>query len=104
MEKIKINEIEFELIPMGINSTDKIRSIEVYSNMSFSNIETAFADVSHIEYLTETGDVLATYLDGVGLKSITKNLDTGTYIVIISIDAVEAELRHLRAQVAALAE
>lgn len=104
MEKIKVNNREFELAPMGIKETDKRRSFTISTDLACSTIEKSFTDVSNIQYLSESGEVLAAYLDGVGTKSITKDLEDGTYTIVISTDTVEAELKQLRAQVAALTQ
>lgn len=104
MEKIKLNNREFELVPMGIKETDKRRSFTISTDLAYSTIEKSFTDVSNIQYLSESGEVLAAYLDGVSTKSITKDLEDVTYTIVISTDTVEAELKQLRAQVAALTQ
>lgn len=102
MEKIKIGTNLFDIPPMGIIENSKRRSFVILSDLPYADIETAFADVSHIEYCSESGELLVSYMDGISTKTIAKDLETGTYTVEIGIDAVEAELKQLRAQVAVL--
>jgi hypothetical protein len=101
MEKIRISNTEFDLIPMGINSTEKVRSITTSTSLSHDEIVLALSDVSTIQYISESGEILQTYLDGVKAKSITNHLD-GTYTIEISIDPIERQLADLQAQIDAL--
>jgi hypothetical protein len=101
MEKIRISNTEFDLIPMGINSTEKVRSITISTSLPHDEIVSALSDVSTITYLSEAGEILQTYLDGVKAKSITNHLD-GTYTIEISIDPIERQLADLQAQIDAL--
>ena len=96
MEKIRISGHTFDLIPMGISSGDKKRSYTISTVLSHSEVETAFTDVDKIEHLSETGEVLTTYLDGVSTKTITHDLENGTYTIVVGVDAVERELTTLR--------
>jgi multidrug efflux pump subunit AcrB len=101
MEKIRVNNTEFNLVPMGISETGKARNITISTALTNDEIITAISDVSKIEYLSETGEVLQTYLDGVKAKSIINHLD-GTYTIEISIDPIERQLADLQAQIDAL--
>jgi hypothetical protein len=101
MEKIKINNVEFALLPMGIAETDKLRSFIVSTTLTNDEILSAISNISVIEYISESGEVLQTYLDGVKAKSIINHLD-GTYTIEISIDAIERQLADLQAQIDAL--
>ena len=102
MEKIKIGTNIFDIPPMGIIENTKRRSFVILSDLPYADIETAFIDVSNIQYFSEAGEQLATYMDGISVKTITKDLEAGTYTIETGIDAVEAELKQLREQVAAL--
>ena len=93
MEKIKINNQLFDLVPMGINISEKSMSITISSALDYSALETAFSDVSSIEHQSEAGELLATYLDGVAVKSISRDIESGTYTVVISTDAVAKALK-----------
>jgi hypothetical protein len=95
MEKIKVNGQEFDLIPMGISSSDKRRCFTISTLLSPSEIETAFADVSNIQYVSEEGEVLRAYLDCVSLKGYTRDIGAGTYTVELSTDAVEKRLQEI---------
>ena len=89
MEKIKVNSQTFNLVPNGISSINKQRSFTITSSLTYTEIESAFSDVSRIEYLSEIDEVLNTYLDGVSLKSLSKDIDSGTYMAVIGVDAIE---------------
>ena len=104
MEKIRISGHTFDLIPMGISSGDKKRSYIISTILSHSEVETAFTDVDKIEHLSETGEVLTTYLDGVGVKTIAKDLESGTYTVTVGVDATERKISELRNEQQATAE
>ena len=100
MEKIKVNNIEFELLPMGIDETNKKRSLKISSVLNSIEIENVFSDVSKVSLILEDGQETI-WLDGVRALSITNHFD-GTYTVEISIDAVERQIKDLQAQVLAL--
>jgi hypothetical protein len=95
MEKIKVNGQEFDLVPMGISSSDKRRSFTLSTTVSPSEIEAAFTDVGSIQYLSEDGKVLRTYLDCVSLKGYTHDIGGETYTVELSTDAVEKRLQEI---------
>lgn len=99
MEKIKIKENLFDLLPMGIKENNKQREFIIASELSYSNIELAFSDVTSIQYLSEADEVLISYLDGVKLKSISKDFENGTYAITISTDPVEMKLKEMQAQI-----
>jgi hypothetical protein len=92
MEKISLNSQIFDLVPNGIVTNDKKRSFTISSVLPYADIELAFSKVDRIEYLSESNEILATYLDGIALKSLSKNMDDGTYTVEISIDAIERKI------------
>ena len=108
MEKVKLkNGTLFDIVPMGISQSDKIRTIKFISSLPYVEIEALFDstnNVSNIQYLSELDEVLATYLDCVILKSLSKaknvviddSLTADIYTVELSIDAVDI----LRAQLA----
>lgn len=100
MEKIKIGNETFDLIPMGIDISEKSITLTIATDKNSLEVETAFSDVGRIEHLSNE-KTLAIYTDGVSLKSVRNNMD-GTYTVIIGTDKVEKELAELRAIVNAL--
>jgi hypothetical protein len=104
MEKIIISGTSFNLVPMGISQTEKKRSFTISSELTYDEIEVAFSDVSNIRYTSEADEILKVFMDGISVKTISKDFENSTYIIEISIDAVEAELKQLRTQVAALFE
>ncbi len=95
MEKIKINGQIFNLIPMGIGQSEKKRSFTISSGLTSAEIESAFTDVTRIEHLNEVGEILSTFIDGVSVKTIHKNMEDGTYTIEISTDAIERKIREL---------
>lgn len=104
MEKIRLNEQIFNLAPMGIKTTEKKRSFTFTSELSFSEIETAFTNVSNIQYLSDIDEILAIYSDGVSVKSISKDVENRTYTVEISVDAVERKIETSEVQRKSLQE
>lgn len=100
MEKIRINNNEFELVPMGVTENDKKRTLKLTSNKTSVEIEEIFSDVSKISLILEDGTE-KTWLDGVKTTAITNHLD-GTYTVEISTDAVERRIAELQAEIQAL--
>lgn len=99
MEKVKIKENVFDLLPMGIKESNKQRELIIASELPYSDIELAFADVTSIQYLSETDEILISYLDGVKLKSISKDFENSTYTIAISTDPVEMKLKEMQAQI-----
>jgi len=102
MEKIRVKEKEFDLVPASLIESDKRRTFTVQTDIDPTELEAAFEDVSNVQYILESGEVYKTYLDGVALKSVTHNIEEGTYTLEISTDVVEAELKYLREQIEAL--
>jgi hypothetical protein len=96
MEKIKIGTNEYELVVNGITDREKSREFTVKSEAPYADVEAAFADVSNIQCLAESGEVLAGYYDGVGLKTIKKDYEAGTYTIVVSTDAMTAELKAIK--------
>lgn len=96
MEKIKIEANEYELVVNGITESDKSRTFTVKSDADYTEIEEVFSDISNIQCVSESGEVLAGYYDGVGLKSITRDYEAGTYTVVVSTDAMTAELKLIK--------
>jgi hypothetical protein len=101
MEKISINGQLLNLLPTGISRTDKVRSFTISTDLANDKILAVISDVSTIEHISEGGEILETYLDGVKASSVTNHLD-GTYTIEISIDAIERQLTDLRAEIAVL--
>lgn len=103
MEKIKLsNEATFDLIPMGIEIKEKSKSFTISSELTPTEIETAFTDVSTITHLSEADETLATYYDGIGLKSVKHDIENNTYTVEISTDEILRKMQQMQAQIDAL--
>lgn len=100
VEKIRLNNgQEFELIPMGIvdNIVTKRRKFTFKSDLDYGDVEAQFADdnVAKIEHLNSEGEIMRTYLDCVSLKSLSRDIDAGTYTVELSVDEVERKISDL---------
>ena len=93
MEKLKIGNTEFNLIPMGISEKEKSRSFTIEAN-SYAEVDQAFSDVSKITVILEDNSE-AVYLDCVKVISIIDHKD-GTYTVEVSTDAVERKITNLQ--------
>lgn len=96
MEKIKIGTYEYELVVNGVTDREKSREFVIKTDASYPEIEAAFSDISNIQCLAESGEVLAGYYDGVGLNSIKKDFEAGTYAIVVSTDAMTAELKAIK--------
>jgi hypothetical protein len=102
MEAIRLNDHVISIVPMGIVTHEKKRVFTISSELSSNEIEMMFSNVERIEYLSESGEVLATYLDGVGIKTITKDLENSTYIIEVSTDPIERKMAQMQAEIDAL--
>lgn len=99
MEKIKLKNGQlFDLVSMGITSSDKRRSFTFTSTLAFTDIELSFTDsnVSNIQYLSATDEILASYTDCVTLKSLLRDIEGGTYTAVISVDAFDRKILDLQ--------
>lgn len=98
MEKIKLTNGQIlDIIPMGIcmNMYERTRTISFVSNLGYADIESAFEtpNIENIEYLSAAGDLLKTYSDCTGLKSLTKefgrqvedSIVSDVYTVVLTI-------------------
>lgn len=81
MEKIKLNNEQiFELIPMGIDTNlyGKTRRFSFISELEYGDIEEAFnstENISKIEYLSVSDELLKTYTDCISLKMLSKEFN-----------------------------
>jgi len=99
MEKLRIGQEEFELVPMGISSTDKTRSFTVVKHMEFNEIRTVILDgLTQIDHIGNDGQVANSYMDCVALKAITATHEEeqDTYTILLSTDASLQEIRALK--------
>ena len=96
MEKIRLkNGQEYNLSPNGIRTEGNKRKFTVYSD---TDPESAFSSsIDRIEYLGADGEVLKTYLDCVKVTAISRDIENGTYMVEVSVDAVERKIDNLQA-------
>ncbi len=100
MEKIKIGTNEYELVVNGITDREKNREFTIKTDAPYEEVEAAFTDVSNIQCLSSDGEVLAGFYDGVGLKSIKKDFEAGTYTIVVSTDAMTADLKAIKEMLA----
>ncbi|MDF2907585.1 MAG: hypothetical protein K0R34_2906 [Herbinix sp.] len=98
MEKLSINNYTFELVSIRDNYTNKLRQYTITTDTP-EDIETAFATLGKIKRLSDSDELLAEYTDSAKLKAINKNIETGDYTVIISMDEVERDIASLKTQV-----
>ena len=94
---LKIGTSEFTLTLNGVTEREKSRIFTIESEATYTEIESAFSDVSSVQCCLESGTVIASYLDGISVKSIKRDYDSGIYTIEISTDAVITELRALKA-------
>ena len=93
MEKLKIGNAEFNLIPMGMDEKNKLRVFTVEAD-SYSEVDQAFLDVSKVTViLADNSEVI--YLDCVKTTSIKDNKD-GTYTVEVSTDILAKEIQDIK--------
>ena len=107
MEKVRFGTHEFDLIPMGISSADKTRSIRFVSDLSFDdvfNIVTNLDNYGQITIIGQDGNPLDVYTDTATFKyigytkdvAIDQDTTADVYTVTYSVDAVEKELRETK--------
>jgi hypothetical protein len=83
---------------MGISGDSKLRNYTISSALTHQQILDGFNDVSAIQYLSEADEVLTTYLDGVSAKTVTQDMENGTFTIAVSIDPVERALKDMDMQ------
>lgn len=99
MEKIKLkDDTVLEIIPMGIetNNYNKIRKFSFKSELGYGEIERLFniENISSVHYLSVADEVLKTYNDCIGLKSLSKVFNSEIEDGIVSdIYVVELEIQ-----------
>ena len=107
MEKVRFGTHEFDLIPMGISSADKTRSIRFVSDLSFDdvfNIVTNLDNYGQITIIGQDGNPQNVYTDTAAFKhigytkdaSIDQETTADVYSVTYSVDAIEKELRETK--------
>jgi hypothetical protein len=100
MEKLKIGNNTFDLVPMGISEDTirKTRSFTVSKSMDFEAMRTAvLSGMSRIDHIGNDGTVVNTYMDCIALKTILVN-EEGTYTITLSTDASLTEIKALQAK------
>lgn len=111
MEKIRLkNDVEFEVMPMGVDDLSDSRRFKIISTLGhletlqqFTNTE----NIETIEYLLSDSSIGITYMDCVGFKNIKyspiineeDNTIQDVYIVELSINAVERMLKSMQAKI-----
>ena len=110
MEKIRLkNGQEFELVPMGIDIRESLKTFKIVTTLTQEEIISAFSvdNIASVEYILIDGTVTETYLDCVALKGLGLTLDyqvdestaKDIYTVIISTDATERALNQMKENV-----
>jgi len=104
MEKLKIGNMEFDLVPMGIteDTQGRTRSFTVVENMEFEEIRVVVRiGLTQIDHIGNDGTVANSYMDCISLKSILVN-EEGTYTITLSTDANLREMKDLKNQIDAV--
>lgn len=111
MEKIRLsNGAEFMLVPMGIETRDKLRCFKFVSELNYYDILSNFSNTDNlliVEHVLADGTVGTTYSDSVVYKSLTfapgvaidDNTVSDVYMVAISTDPVEREIKNLKTDI-----
>lgn len=104
MEKFKFGTNEVNVVPNGIENDifNKRRKYYFKTDLSYPEVEAILTNpdnLTSVQYIAENGDILSTYSDCVGLKVLSKDLDTGTYTAEFSTDATEKRIAELEATV-----
>ncbi len=112
MEKLKIGNTEFDLVPMGISEDTqrKTRSFRFTSQLSNGVVyDIVSAITTEIQHIGNDGKVSNTYADIASFKGLLFEKDVivedgviaDVYTVTYSVDAVEKELGSIRTQLIA---
>jgi len=105
MEKIILkNGQEFYVPQLGVVSNDitKRRRITIKTDMDYNDVLAILSNkdnISEIKYSLENGTTIATYTDCVSLKSLSCDLENGTYTAEFGTDATERIVQELQAKV-----
>lgn len=111
MEKIKLKDgTLFDIVPMGISQSDKVREIKFISTLPYAEVEALFDDVENIEniqHLSDANEELETFADCVAYKYLGKaknvqindSLTADVFTVELSIDVVEKTIRGIKKNV-----
>lgn len=103
-EKIRLKDgTELIVIPMGIDTRDKLRIIKFITDLPYEELLAKFnaANIERIDYILADNRIGATYEDCVAFKSLTyipdvqidDNNTADIYAVILSTDPIESSLK-----------
>lgn len=123
LEKVKLNDnTKLTLIPMGTRRQERSFTMSVLAEVPYVELEEVLLNIdniSKIQHLSYSGEILTTYTDCISLKRLSKEIgaymgeeDTkDVYVIELSTDANLAALRavqkeniELKEQVATLRE
>ena len=106
MEKLKIGNTEFDLVPMGISEDTqrKTRSFKVVKSMEFDPMFLIIREgLEKITHIGNDGQPAAVYSDCISLKRMAAEYGTeidgepqDTYLIELSTDASIGEIRALQ--------
>ena len=106
-EKIKLsNGQTFDLKPLGLikNDVTKIRQFKFTSELPIGEVQTMFKDSANIvsiDHLLSDDTLKSNFSDCVSYKSISQD-DIGVYVVELSTDAVEKQLKEMQEEITLL--
>lgn len=111
MEKLKIGNTEFDLVPMGIikDTQGKTRSFKFTTDSSYADVLTCVSlqsNFNQIQHIGNDENPVNTYADAVSFKSlgyekgitISDGVTADVYTVTYSIDEVLSTLKNLSTQ------
>lgn len=114
MEKLKIGNMELDLVPMGINEDTqrKTRSFKVAKSMGFDDMEACIQEgMTKIVHIGNDGQPAAYFTDCTSLKKLAAEYGTeidgepkDTYLIELSTDASLGAIRALQTEITELKE
>lgn len=110
MEKIKIGNTEFDLVPMGIGEdiVKKTRYFKFISNLDYAQvINLVSLNTDNIQHLDSEGNIINTYADIVAFKGLAFEKDvviedgvtSDVYTVTYGTDPIQKEINRLNNEV-----
>lgn len=108
MEKLIFkNGHVFDAAPLGTigNDITKRRRVTFASELGYAEVLAILSDqdnISQITYTLQNDIVIGIYTDCVSLKSLSVDMDNGTYTAEFSTDATEKKMQELQEKVAML--
>lgn len=97
MEKLKLNNgTILELSPMKLDIIDKLFKVTVITELNYLELEEILLNIdniSKIQHLSESDEILTTYSDCVGFKTMSRDYENNTYVIELDTDVTLATLK-----------